>query len=182
MSQRSIILQKQPKEGNASQRKAWGPWWFHTFNLAVASSFSSFSQLPGDLWLMLHHLLNKCVKWSFLTKLNILSTMVHSLPRPCLFNSAMQLSYDLQALFIEMLIIIICIFVALNFASRIRCWAMKLKRGRISSSAKRRNIFTEKVLMNFIKTRNKHNLMVLRHSWVNYFLCILSMDLINQGF
>lgn len=44
-----------------------------------------------------------------------------SLACPCLFNSAMQLSYDLQAFLIEMLIIIVCVFVALNFASCVRC-------------------------------------------------------------
>lgn len=58
---------------------------------------------------------------------------------------------------------------------------MRWKRGRMSSSARRRNIFTEKVLINFIKTWNKHNLMAFCHSWVNFFIRILSMDLTIQG-
>lgn len=45
--------------------KAWGPQWFYTFNLAVTSTFSSLSQLPWDLWLMIYHFLNQRVKLIF---------------------------------------------------------------------------------------------------------------------
>ena len=112
--------------------------------------------------------------------MNILNMMVHSLPSPCLVNSATQLTYDLQPFICRSADLHYLCICTSNFASCIKFWAMKWNVWVcVSSLARRRNIFTEKVLRNFIKTWKEHNLMALCHIWVNVFLCILSMDLIK---